>query len=239
LKIFRTMAGNIIPLLKENGWNTRWVQGIFDEPTEEYIERYKAAALILKSLDPGIRILEATMTVSLAGIVDNWCPQVQEYDANQSFFRNRQAAGDQVWVYTCLIPGGPWINRLVDQERLRQVYIGWACAKYGLQGFLHWGLNHHTGDPFNVLVRQHGDEKNFLPAGDSHIIYPTKAEPLSSLRFEAHRIGMEDYELLLQLKQKDPGLASLLIDSLFQAFNRYNTDIAAYRKVKAQLLNSL
>jgi hypothetical protein len=239
LKIFRSMAGNIIPLLKNNGWNSRWVQGIFDEPTEEYIERYKATALILKSLDPGIRILEATMTVSLAGIVDNWCPQVQEYDANQAFFRNRQAAGDQVWVYTCLIPGGPWINRLVDQERLRQVYVGWACAKYNLQGFLHWGLNHHTGDPFKVLVRQHGDERNFLPAGDSHIIYPVKEGPLSSLRFEAHRIGMEDYELLIQLKQKNPALADELTDSLFKAFNSYNTDIAAYRKVKAHLLSSL
>ncbi len=239
LRIFRSMASPILARLKENGWDKSWAQGIFDEPTEEYIERYKATAAVLKSLDPGIRILEATMTVSLAGIVDFWCPQVQDYQANMEFFKERRAAGDEVWVYTCLIPGGPWINRLVDQERLRQVYVGWACSKYDLQGFLHWGLNHHRGKPFDELVRQHGDEKNFLPAGDSHIIYPGLAGPLSSLRFEAHRIGMEDYELLMQLKKKNPDLASELTDRLFQAFNQYNTDISAYRSVKTELLKSL
>ncbi|MFH0760022.1 MAG: DUF4091 domain-containing protein [Bacteroidota bacterium] len=236
LKIFRNMAGHILPLLKKNGWDRLWVQGIFDEPTEEYIERYKATAAVLKSLDPRIRILEATMTVSLAGTVDCWCPQVQEYQANQPFFRERRSAGDDVWVYTCLIPGGPWINRLVDQERLRQVYIGWACAKYDLQGFLHWGLNQHTGKPFEELVRQHDGPNAYLPAGDSHIIYPGKQGPLSSLRYEAHRIGMEDYELLIQLKKRNPVLADELIGQLFTAFDQYSTDIAEYRRVKAELL---
>ncbi|OFY53482.1 MAG: hypothetical protein A2X22_02205 [Bacteroidetes bacterium GWF2_49_14] len=239
LKIFRSMANPILARLKENRWNNSWVQGIFDEPTEEYVERYKATAAVLKSLDPGIRILEATMTVSLAGIVDCWCPQVQEYQANMDFFKERRAAGDEVWVYTCLIPGGPWINRLVDQERLRQVYVGWACSKYDLQGFLHWGLNHHRGKPFEELVRQHENEKSFLPAGDSHIIYPGSAGPLSSLRYEAHRIGMEDYELLLQLKKLNPVLADELTNRLFQAFNQYNTDISTYRGVKSELLKSL
>jgi len=239
LKIFRNMAGHILPLLKKNGWDKRWVQGIFDEPTEEYIERYKATAAVLKSLGPGIRILEATMTVSLAGTVDCWCPQVQEYQANQPFFRERRLAGDEVWVYTCLIPGGPWINRLVDQERLRQVYVGWACAKYDLQGFLHWGLNHHRGKPFEELVRLHDGPSAFLPAGDSHIIYPGEKGPLSSLRYEAHRIGMEDYELLIQFKKSNPVLADELIGQLFRAFDQYSTDVNTYRKVKAELLNSL
>jgi len=236
LKIFREMAGHILPLLKKNGWDKFWVQGIFDEPTEEYIERYKATAAVLKSLDPGIRILEATMTVSLAGTVDCWCPQVQEYQAHQAFFKERQSAGDEVWVYTCLIPGGPWINRLVDQDRLRQVHVGWACAQYDLQGFRHWGLNHHSGKPFEQLVRQHGDSTNFLPAGDSHIIYPGEKGPLSSLRYEAHRIGMEDYELLIRLKKTNPALADELIGKLFRAFDQYSTDVAEYRRVKAELL---
>jgi hypothetical protein len=239
LTIFRDMAGHILPLLKKNGWDNQWVQGIFDEPTGEYIERYKATAAVLKSLDPGIRILEATMTVSLAGTVDCWCPQVQEYQAHQAFFKERQSAGNDVWVYTCLAPGGPWINRLVDQESLRQVYLGWACAKYGLQGFLHWGLNHHRGKPFEELVRLHDGPTAFLPAGDSHIIYPGEKGPLSSLRYEAHRVGMEDYELLIQLKKANPALADELIGKLFQAFDQYSTDVNTYRKVKAELLNSL
>ncbi|MFO7617950.1 MAG: DUF4091 domain-containing protein [Bacteroidales bacterium] len=239
LEIIREMAGRVAALMERNGWSERWVQGVFDEPTNEYVSRYQTVVEWLKEIVPGIRVLEATMTVSLAGVVDYWCPQVQEYQAHRDFFEERKRAGDQVWVYTCLIPGGPWINRLVDQERLRQVYVGWACAVYDLQGFLHWGLNHHRGNALEELIRQHGDSTNFLPAGDSHIIYPRKEGPLSGLRFEAHRIGMEDYELLLQLKAKDPDQMNELISKLFRAFNDYSTNSGEYRAVKAQLLQSL
>lgn len=179
------------------------------------------------------------MTVSLTGVVDCWCPQVQEYQKNEAFFKERKAAGDEVWVYTCLVPGGPWINRLVDQERLRQVYVGWACAKYDLQGFLHWGFNMHSGKPYEELVRMHGGPTNYLPAGDSHIVYPGKNGPLSSQRFEAHRIGMGDYELLYLLRKQNPALADELINKLFQAFDQYDKSISDYRKVKRELLSAL
>jgi hypothetical protein len=238
-KIIRSMAAPIIAMMKKNGWESQWYQGVFDEPTDEYVERYKTTVAFLKSMKPDLRILEATMTVSLTGVVDCWCPQVQEYQKNASFFDSRKAAGDAVWVYTCLIPGGPWINRLVDQERLRQVYVGWACSKYDLQGFLHWGFNMHSGKPFEELVRLHGGPTNYLPAGDSHIVYPGKKGPLSSQRFEAHRIGMEDFELLYLLKKRNPELASKLIGKLFQAFDQYDKSIPDYRKVKQELLIAL
>lgn len=237
--IILRMAGDVVGLMKETGWESRWYQGIFDEPTDEYVDRYKEVVAFLRTIKPDIRILEATMTVSLSGVVNCWCPQVQEYQANRDFFEARKAAGDEVWVYTCLIPGGPWINRLVDQERLRQVYVGWALAKYDLQGFLHWGLNFNNGKAYEELVRQHGGPTNFLPAGDSHIIYPGKNGPVSSQRFEAHRIGMEDYELLMMLKRKNPAIAEELIGRIFQAFDQYDTDIPDYRNVKAQLLKDL
>jgi len=237
--IIRSMAEPIIALMKKNNWESRWYQGVFDEPTEEYVDRYKETVAFVKSMKPDLRILEATMTVSLSGVVNCWCPQVQEYQKNASFFNERKAAGGAVWVYTCLAPGGPWINRLVDQERLRQVYIGWACAKYDLQGFLHWGFNMYRGNAFENLVRQHDGPTNFLPAGDSHIVYPGKNGPLSSQRFEAHRIGMEDYELLYQLKKQNPELTAQLIDQLFQAFDQYNKNIPEYRNVKQELFSAL
>ncbi|MFA6481435.1 MAG: DUF4091 domain-containing protein [Bacteroidales bacterium] len=238
-KIIRSMARPIIDLMNKKEWEERWYQGIFDEPTDEYVDRYKATADFLRTMKPDLRILEATMTVSLAGTVNCWCPQVQEFQKNISFFEQRQAAGDAVWVYTCLMPGGPWINRLIDQERLRQVYVGWACAKYDLQGFLHWGFNMHSGKPYEELVRMHGGPNNFLPAGDSHIVYPGKKGPLSSQRFEAHRIGMEDYELLYLLKKQQPELANQLINKLFQAFDQYDKDIRDYRSVKKEVLGAL
>jgi len=105
---------------------------------------------------PGVKIFEATMSLSLVGAVDHWCPQVQEYQKHRDFFEQRKKAGDAVWVYTCLAPGGPWLNRLLDQERLRQVYLGWALAKYDLAGFLHWGFNHYRSLGQGLLGKNHG-----------------------------------------------------------------------------------
>ena len=175
------------------------------------------------------------MTVNVSGIVNVWCPQVQEYQANRGLFDERKAAGDNVWVYTCLAPGGPWLNRLLDQERLRQVYIGWACAKYDLQGFLHWGGNSHTAKPFEELVRPHLLGQ-YLPAGDSHILYPLRDGPLSSHRFEAHRIGMEDYELLAQLKVHDAARAQAIIARVVRGFDEYSKDVTTYRTARELLL---
>ena len=237
-RMLSQMALRIIAMMKENRWDGQWLQGLFDEPTDEFVDRYKELVSVLRGLKPDIQILEATMTVKVIGDVNVWCPQVQEYQANQEFFEKRKAAGDKVWVYTCLSPGGPWLNRLLDQERLRQVYIGWACAKYDLQGFLHWGLNFHTAKPFEELVRPH-IEGQFLPAGDSHILYPIHEGPLSSHRFEAHRIGMEDYELLAQLKSHDAPRARQIIARVLQGFDKYSKDVAAYRTARQLLLDAV
>jgi hypothetical protein len=237
-RMLSQMALRIIAMMKENRWDGQWLQGLFDEPTDEFVDRYKELVSLLRGLKPDIKILEATMTVKVSGLVNIWCPQVQEYQANQEFFDRRKAAGDKVWVYTCLSPGGPWLNRLLDEERLRQVYIGWALAKYNLQGFLHWGLNFHTSKPFEELVRWHM-EGQFLPAGDSHILYPLHDGPLSSHRFEAHRIGMEDYELLAQLKIHDAPRAQQIIARVLQAFDKYSKDIATYRTARKLLLDAV
>ncbi len=228
----------IIAMMKENHWEGHWLQGIFDEPTDEFVERYKDLVVLSRKFKPDIQILEATMTVNVAGYVDVWCPQVQEYQANRTFFDGRKVAGDRVWVYTCLSPGGPWLNRLLDMERLRQVYIGWACAKFDLQGYLHWGLNFHTAKPFEELVRPH-IEGQFLPAGDSHILYPVHEGPLSSHRFEAHRIGFEDFELLAQLKSHDAPRTEKIIAMVVQGFDKYSKDVAVYREARAALLGAV
>ena len=236
-RMLSQMAQRIIAVMRDNGWEGQWVQGVFDEPEDPFVDRYKELVGVLRGLKPDIQILEATMTMNVAGLVNVWCPQVQEYQGNREFFDKRKAAGDKVWVYTCLSPGGPWLNRLLDQERLRQIYIGWALAKYDLQGFLHWGGNFHTPKPFEELVRFHM-EGQFLPAGDSHILYPLPEGPLSSHRFEAHRIGMEDYELLAQVKTRNAPGAEQIIARVVQGFDKYSKDVRTYRAARQALLEA-
>jgi hypothetical protein len=238
----KSITQQLLEVLKENDWQDRWIQHLADEPTDTNAKDYAKLANQIRGFMPGVRIVEATMTRELSGAIDIWCPQIQKYHANQDFFKARREAGDQIWVYTCLVPGGAWLNRLLDQERLRQVYVGWAAVHYDLDGFLHWGLNHYKADPFKQSVVDHPAQPNTtnkLPAGDTHIIYPGIDGPWSSQRFEAHRIGMEDRELLLQLKQKNPSLAADVIDQVFRAANDYETSVAVYRHARRKLLLAL
>ncbi len=236
----------LLPLAEEittNGWADRWLQHIADECTDIMVPAYKAFVVeTRKRLPSGVRIFDATMTQSLDGSIDDWCPQVQEYQAHQKFFDDQLAQHHHVWVYTCLIPGGKFLSRLLDQERLRPVYLGWSLEKYQLDGFLHWGGNYWSDDPFNKSIRPNEPTphtNNYLPAGDSNVWYPGVDGPLSTTRFEAHRIGLEDAELLRKLRQTNPKLHNQLMQDNLRAYNDYNTDIAIYRKARATILRAL
>jgi hypothetical protein len=226
--------------IERNGWRDRWVQHITDEPIDVNAEDYRKLAAMVRKHMAGLPILDATESEKLVGLVDIWCPKVQEYQRRRDFFDARRAAGDRVWVYTCCFPGGPWLNRLLDMELLRPALLGWATARYDLDGFLHWGLNHYRSDqdPFNQSVVAHGGN-NRLPAGDTHVVYPGKDAPWSSLRFEAQREGLEDYELLKQLKAKDPKTAARIVAKAFRAYDDYTKDTRTFRQARKALLEAL
>jgi hypothetical protein len=242
LKDLASISRQMMEAIQEFGWEDRWIQHIADEPTDTNAKEYAAVASTMHKYMRGIPLVEATMSQQLVGSVDIWCPQVQEFQANIDFFRERQKMGDQVWTYTCLIPGGKWLNRMIDMERLRQVYFGWAASKYDISGYLHWGLNQYHADPFTQSVVDHPampNTTNKLPAGDTHVIYPGDGEPWSGLRFEAHRIGLEDFELLSQLKEQDAALHSAIINEVFRQYDEYDTDVRQYRITRNALLQAL
>jgi hypothetical protein len=229
----------------QHGLTGNWLQHISDEPTAVQAQCYKEVVKQVRSVYPEIRIMEATSDRdTLAGAVDIWCPTIDDFQKNEAFFRSREQQNEKVLVYTCLTPGGKWLNRLLDQERLRQVYFGWGAARYGTYGYLHWGLNQYlVADPFNQSVVHHpspvATPNNFLPAGDSHILYPGSTGPLSSTRFEACRIGIEDFELLQMLKKNDAAKASELIRQVFRDYTDYSTDVSVYRAARKALLDAL
>lgn len=240
--------GQIIKLYKqfiaENDLEQNWFVHIADEPTNEYASAYmKVAKMVQKEL-PISRIIDATnVHEKIEGAIDIWGPTVKDFQDNKEFFFEMKQNGNAYFVYTCLHPGGRWLNRLLDQEKVRQVYFGWAAIKYDSFGFLHWGLNKYQKDPFQYSVVKFPNTakqtNQFIPAGDSHIIFPGDGQPLSSLRFEAHRVGIEDYEMLSILEAHQYALTDSLINSVFKNYKDYNTDLKKYRLARKKLLESL
>jgi hypothetical protein len=240
--IIKEFANKVSAVFHANGWGKRWIQHLADEPTDTNADDYRKLSDIMRKHVPEIKIVEATMTRSLAGAVDIWCPQVNKYQENRDFFLEMQKKGSKVWTYTCLTPGGPWLNRLLDQEHLRQVYFGWAGYHYGTQGFLHWGLNHYKADPFAQSVVDHPampNTTNKLPAGDTHVVYPGPNGPWSSIRFEAHRIGIEDYAMLKMLNELSTPIEVPGQTTLFDRYDEWNKDVGYYRQVRRELMVAL
>ena len=131
--------------------------------------------------------------------------------------------------------------RLVESQRLERT----PASRVGVTGFLHWGYNRWRADPYETSVTDHPQRpgtKNKLPAGDTHVVYPhPSGDPgvLSSLRLEAHRIGLEDRELLEALRVRDAALADTLTERVFRAYDDYETSPAAYRATRRALLAAL
>ena len=228
----------------KNNLTEQWLQHIADEPTSVNAQCYIDVADQIKSINPEIQIMEATNTrESLGNSIDIWCPIINDFQENEDFFRSREKLGEKILVYTCLVPGGKWLNRTLDMEKIRQVYFGWGGSKYNTMGYLHWGLNQYKADPFKQSVIKHpspiAGPNNFLPAGDTHIIYPGKNGPLSSLRFESHKIGCEDYEILEHLKKIKPKKHKFLVNKIFQNYTSYSVNIKKYERVKNRILRIL
>ena len=251
-------ADQLMTVIEKQRWQDRWLQHVADEPIDINATDYRLVAGLVRRFMPGIPILDATMEQALVGSVDCWCPQAQWYQKQRKHFEQMKQLGDRVWFYTCCFPGGPWLNRLLDMELVRPALFGWAAALYGLDGFLHWGLNHYRPEqnPFEQSAVDHGGV-NRLPAGDTHIVYPGDDGPWSSLRLEAQREGIEDYELLRMLAQRSghglsacggpsrgtqrgrPHAAATITRSVIRGFDRYTKDVAVLRGARRRVLAAL
>ena len=94
-----------------------------------------------------------------------------------------------------------------------------------------------SGDPFKDLTL--ADEKEFLPGGDSWIVYPGKDGPLDSIRFETMRDGITDYELLCLLAERDPQQAQELAQRHILDLDKYDCDVTKFRASRHELLEQL
>jgi len=243
--------------LKRKNLVDRWFQGVMDEPLTYSSDVFRLCVEIVHRAMPGIPILDATIArETIDGAVDIWCPSVDKLERYAPFFETRREAGDRFFVYTCLQPAGEYCNRLMDMERLRQVWLGWAPAKYTqVEGYLHWGGNWFgdpsigsTWDTFEPFYLAGGlghisdydlDRSNSLPAGDNSITYPGYHVPLSSTRLEAHRIGYEDLHLLQKLKKANAERANELVAMVFRGYKDFEKSVSRYREVKRMLLLEL
>jgi hypothetical protein len=113
--------------------------------------------------------------------------------------------GKEIWSYVCVTPRGQYFNFMVDEEGLRHRRIFWQQYELGSTGFLYWSSNwwHDIADPWTQMnTVMWADVTAF---GDGSLLYNGNKVGVDgacgSIRLEAFRDGIEDYDLIMMAKE--------------------------------------
>lgn len=200
---------------KKQGFTDKsYIYGI-DEPSSDEMKKYCGDVYrLLKETNPTIKIMQTgnCNTPALAGLVDIWCPKSNI--AWDPFFQERIKSGDKLWQYVCISPNPPYANFFVDEPGVDHRNLFWQTRKIGATGLLYWtvfwvnklknkayeGKPSFPDIPFDFTYSQFYTDEWCHANGDGMMMYPGKnLEPLSSIRLEIIRDGIEDYEYFVIL----------------------------------------
>lgn len=209
-KAYTDCLRTYIEHLKRHGWYDRMVLYLSDEPfyTKDFVlDQMKKLCAMIKSVDPKLPIYSSTWVHVPAwnGVLTQWgVGQHGSFPTEE--FRRRLDAGERIWLTT---DGQQVLDTpYLATERILPYY----CFKYGATGYEFWGVAWWTHNPWDkawhTFIRQSDEGQDVYwiryPNGDGYLTYPGERvgldRPVSSIRLEQAREGLEDYEYLCILQ---------------------------------------
>lgn len=238
------MLPALVSWLKEHGWLENFILGVADEPNNANAMEYRALCGLIRKLAPELKLLDAMSFGPVHGAIDIWIPLNSEYQRHKAEIDTFRANGDTIWFYDCCGPrGGKTINRFMDYPLLATRYHFWASYRYDLPGYLHWAANFYQPgqNPFEQSCPEHhnADSVCYLPAGDTHVMYPGEGAPWMSVRLEAQRASAEEYELFRALADKNREKADEICLSVCREFDDVDYDPRKFRAARTALIRAL
>ncbi|MEJ5252360.1 MAG: DUF4091 domain-containing protein [Chthonomonadetes bacterium] len=218
-RLFGDYLHQIESHLREKGWLEKAYVYWFDEPEPRDYEFVIEGMQRIRRHAPGIRrLLTEQPEPLLYGHVEIWCGLTPEWTKER--VAERRKAGEEVWWYICTGPRAPYIGLFIEHPAVEMRLWAWQSWQYGIQGILIWQTNYWTSntafpnslqnpweDPMSY-VTGYGTPvgtKQFWGNGDGRFLYPPRRDPnqqhppaiqppISSIRWENLRDGVEDYE---------------------------------------------
>jgi len=193
--------------VREKNWTGRVMLHVQDEPFLHSVPSYRKVAQLVHRAAPSLKVIEAVEATGFGDAIDVLVPKLNHLNLWLPHFQQMQRQGKEIWFYTCCHPVGRYPNRFLDQPLVKTRALHWINYLYGLDGYLHWGLNYFADgvDPYSEEGVSQG-----LPLGDRAIMYPGRNGPVGSLRWSAMRDGLQDYEYLYVLENRLAGLKKRL-----------------------------
>jgi len=227
--LLESYAGQLQAHLAQRGWLDRAFVYWFDEPAPDQYDFVKRGFDRLRRVAPklrGIITIGDGFPEQLLGGPHIWCPGTNYLDVDKA--QQRRDAGESIWWYICTGPKAPYAGLFIDRPATDLRVWLWQTFQYDVQGILIWATNYWNSgtaypdrrrpqnpyeDPMSWMVGYgtvdvrvpwgNGDGRFFYPplaAADGRPGEPVLEGPVVSIRLEALRDGLEDYEYLVMLR---------------------------------------
>ena len=181
--------------LAARGWLEPAMIHVADEPALNNRDSWRHASQFVHRAAPGLRRIDAIEGTGFETDLEVLVPKLSHLRNWFDDFKRAQGSGRELWYYICCHPTGFYPNRFLDFSLTKVRLLHWLNWRFGVSGYLHWGLTYWGKEPF-------GTPSPDLPPGDTHVLYPGKTGPLSSIRWETERDSLEDYEYLWLLTER-------------------------------------
>ncbi|HUQ67322.1 MAG TPA: glycoside hydrolase domain-containing protein [Flavitalea sp.] len=251
----------------KNGWKHALViNSPIDEPNtkEDYDETREWAKLVHEAA-PGVPFLATESPVTddpewgnLTGHVNNFSIHgnaLNESEVKKAIKTEQSKGGEMTWYISC-DQMYPQPNYFIDAPAMDPVMVPWITESYKMTGILYWAANFWTETPnpwLDAVTFISGylcsdgyvlnGEGSFLYPGDYVKRYTNQPDvngPVSSIRFELLREGIEDYDYIQMLKNAgDTAFADDIVSKMVidvSTFSRNVEDLYAARKAMAERL---
>jgi len=211
-RLFKEAYLQIQEHLRQKGWLDKAYWYWVDEPPKSKYGEVKQGMELLKASCPDIRRLltcnaEDAPVPYFFGLVNLWVPIMDRYVAERA--HERQSVGETVWWYVCTGPKAPYPNNFIDHPAINHRIRWWMIDKYELDGSLYWSVTWWRQNPWEQAMSispsggpwGNGDGRLLYPPRRTKPSEPVVEPPVSSIRFENLRDGIEDREYLLLLRE--------------------------------------
>ncbi|NWG14419.1 MAG: DUF4091 domain-containing protein, partial [Acidobacteria bacterium] len=255
---------------KKNGWRPRLVfNSPIDEPnTAQQYEETRRWAQLVHEAAPGVPFLVTESPIpdnpewgTLVGFADNFSVHGNALNSPpvKKAIHEEQAKGGEITWYISCDQKYPQPNYFIDGPAMDPVMVPWITWRYGMNGILYWdiGYGSQTTDPWLDPVTFLSGflcSDGYVLNGEGCLVYPGDRArryagqanvdgPVSSLRLELLREGIEDYEYLWLMKSlgdtesADRFAREMVVD--VSTFSRNVEELFIQRQKMAERIESL
>jgi hypothetical protein len=270
-KKLKSYLSQVESYFSKHGWSDRLVfNSPIDEPNtkEDYEETRQWAKLVHEATSSRVPFLATESPVTdnpdwgkLTGYVNNFSIHgnaLNDHEVKAAIKEEQAKGGEMTWYISC-DQTYPQPNYFIDAPAMDPVMIPWVTSGYNMAGILYWAANFWSETPnpwLDAITFISGFlcSDGYLLNGEGSLLYPgdhvkrftgqpNVDGPVSSLRFELLREGIEDYEYINMLKDLgDREFADSIVHGMVidvSTFSRNRDDLYAARKAMAQRLEKL